>query len=454
MKEILVLFTVAILSSCASSTYKFSQSCPDGENNNRCLENRDARSVAIFFDGTSNTPSDNTNVFKMYEIINSTTEKNVMSMYVEGVGTEWYRIVSGNLFGNGLDSRLEESYEYLLKNYREGEDELYLFGFSRGAHNARMLAGLLFIAGLPNTSHLNDSERKQLVEDIVDIYRDDDSFKLKKERIFSLKNFQSSQSSASIKFMGIWDTVSATEMKLNNEVFLEKPSNNHIDQVCNINKVAHAVSIDDNRGKRFTPELMILPSLAKHCGLAHNLNSSEVGDFLNEKIDEVWFSGAHSDVGGAYAQPQPLGGVSMNWMLRKLSQIDDSILTRDYIVDEDANAASHIGEDSIIGGKLYLNWNRNIPEYMKLAHPQLSTFTMHSSALARVKETPRTFREFALIPDEMSETINFKDCFERVELMDGELKNDPRKADYTLKYSPKDGAKCFYVDEPNLYDYL
>lgn len=110
-------------------------------------------------------------------------------------------------------------------------------------------------------------------------------------------------------------------MKKSNETLLKKTSKVYVDQICNIEAIAHAVSIDDNRGKRFTPELMTISKLATFCDLpTEDLQSDIVGLYIANKVDEVWFSGAHSDVGGGYsdAGQSPLSDVSLGWMLRKL----------------------------------------------------------------------------------------------------------------------------------------
>lgn len=451
MKLITLLLAVSVLTACASSTYKYSSYCNGEIPNESCANKKKGSKIAVFFDGTGNTPSDNTNVYRLYNIINSQNIQNTKSMYIEGVGTEWYRIISGSLFGNGLNPRLENSYKYILENYHNDKNnELYLFGFSRGAYNARILAGLLYIAGLPDVSSLDEDEVEELIEDIVDVYKTKGDFKFKKEKILALDNFKPSSIDVKVKFIGLWDTVSATSIQLNNEDLLGKESKTYVDQICNIEKAAHAISVDDNRGKRFTPELMTFPSLVNNCGIE---NSNKVGEFIANKVDEVWFSGAHSDIGGGYADENTpsLSGVSLNWMMRKLSALEGSILPAHESVPENIHAESHIGEESL-PLDLYLNWNRNIPEYLKIVHPRLSTLRVHSSVIARLKQTPRTYREFAWVPDEVSTTTNFKDCFDKIELPEGALKRDTTKANYTLEYSPKKGASCFQLEEKGMYE--
>lgn len=159
MKIFFPLMSFLFLSGCISTTY---------ENTNNCVE--DNCKIAIFFDGTSNTPADRTNVYRLFELLTyKQRSTNVNSLYVEGVGTEWYRKISGNVFGNGLNPRLKKTYVYIIDNYRYKNNDLYFFGFSRGAYNARALAGLLFFAGLPDVSGLTIKQKNDLVSDIIDI---------------------------------------------------------------------------------------------------------------------------------------------------------------------------------------------------------------------------------------------------------------------------------------------
>lgn len=152
MKYILLWVCLVCLTACESTTYQYVNSCESTQNFSCATDT--PKNIAIFFDGTGNTPESNTNVYKLYEMLSKNSEENVPSMYIEGVGTEWYRFISGNLFGNGMKPRLVESYKFILNEYKSTDESLYLFGFSRGAYNARALAGLLYTAGLADTNNL------------------------------------------------------------------------------------------------------------------------------------------------------------------------------------------------------------------------------------------------------------------------------------------------------------
>lgn len=448
--RVLCIFTMLVfLSACASTTYQYGDSCHSSNVDSSCPN------IAVFFDGTNNTPSDNTNVYKLYDQINSQQYNKSQTMYIEGVGTEWNRKISGNVFGNGMEPRLEKAYQFILQNYTREDKSLYLFGFSRGSYNARILAGLLYTAGLADISNLNKDEATKIVKNIVDAYLKKGTFSEKVNFIKEVDGYKKSQITPQVEFLGVWDSVSALSFKANNESLLGKLSRKYVDQICNIKHVAHALSIDDNRGKRFTPEIMTTPSIVSYCELeTTDLQSELAGEYISNKVDEVWFSGAHSDVGGGYSdqENEPISGVSLNWMLRKLAKIDNPIIAN-VEVAENPLGKSHIGEEALpFAG--YFNWNRSIPWLMSdVVHKGLNTLKVHSSVLMRVKNIPRTYREFALVPDDMSSNKNYDDCFDKVPLKGLEQYNDRTKADFTLNYNPKEGVKCFEIIEAERYPF-
>src|SRR6266481_2636671 len=105
--------------------------------------------LALFFDGTWNTPEDNTNVWRLDLMLAQAGPDGVpqRKFYDPGVGTHWYDRLSGGAFGAGLSENVEQGYRWLMDNYNPG-DEIYIFGFSRGAFTARSLAGVIARCGL------------------------------------------------------------------------------------------------------------------------------------------------------------------------------------------------------------------------------------------------------------------------------------------------------------------
>ena len=110
--------------------------------------------IAIFSDGTWNSPEQGgaTNVLKMTRAVSPTAEGiSQIAFYDWGVGTDRKKI-SGGITGAGIDKNIMDCYRFLIHNYEEG-DQIYLFGFSRGAYTARSLGGLIRNCGLLKREH-------------------------------------------------------------------------------------------------------------------------------------------------------------------------------------------------------------------------------------------------------------------------------------------------------------
>lgn len=120
------------------------------------------RKIVIFFDGTHNNPSSDTNVKKLHSLVTLQDRKSVASLYIDGVGVG--SDVAGMSLGLGVKARVRIAYEFLLANHRE-KDEIYIFGFSRGAYQARILASLLANVGLQHQEGLSQSASSELVYD-------------------------------------------------------------------------------------------------------------------------------------------------------------------------------------------------------------------------------------------------------------------------------------------------
>ena len=114
--------------------------------------------IVICADGTWNRPDQKdrgklkpSNVVKMSRAVQPQAEDGTQQVvyYDEGVGTEWGLLgpIIGGAFGFGLDKNIMDCYRFIALNYNEG-DELYFFGFSRGAFTVRSLAGFISRVGL------------------------------------------------------------------------------------------------------------------------------------------------------------------------------------------------------------------------------------------------------------------------------------------------------------------
>lgn len=276
------------------------------------------KDIFIFFDGTANSAKSSTNVWKIKKIVEMDRKDNTSFLYVEGVGTLWDKPLTGGVTGYGMEERILRGYEYLIKNYRAG-DKIYIFGFSRGAHQARALAGLLAYSGIPNIpdGHKNDEEK--LARKILELTKEksDDAYRQvwlnwvdgsKPPLANDIRSkFNAETKSVKIDFLGVWDTVPGSQFKdydkCKEKADSVKGDRYKSDSYPNINLIAHAVSIDEKRSK-FSP-LLICPAIKAE----------------TTKIYETWFPGAHADVGGGYDDDEGLSGISLFWMLEKLQSV-------------------------------------------------------------------------------------------------------------------------------------
>ena len=106
------------------------------------------KNIVVFSDGTGQEGGvgHNTNVYKTFNMILDRSPEQV-SFYDRGLGTG-FRKLTGNALGRGFSKNVRQCYEFIFENYRQG-DEIFLFGFSRGAATVRSLTGLihLFVSG-------------------------------------------------------------------------------------------------------------------------------------------------------------------------------------------------------------------------------------------------------------------------------------------------------------------
>lgn len=305
-------------------------------------DDKGPRKIAVFFDGTENGPASQTNVYKLYRQVRTMPE--VSTFYEEGVGFGKKSIGAGT--GWGIDLRTQQAYAFLLQHYRRG-DSIYVFGFSRGAFTARILSAMLQYAGLPE--HYRNANVCALAgqpaldpdlqcalrvsEAVYRSYKGDKAAAARTRDIAVSVNDMGLAPSmpVPVAVLGLWDTVEALglvdtleaiQVKLGIDVKPDPGERNkrYGDQLCNVGAAFQALSIDDNRADLFTPKLLTLPHLYDKC--AGPAAPRALYDYA--RVNEVWFPGAHSDVGGGYDDCKPghgcLSDISLNWMMRQLSR--------------------------------------------------------------------------------------------------------------------------------------
>jgi uncharacterized protein (DUF2235 family) len=251
------------------------------------------RRIAFCADGTWDGTSNNTNVFRMYNAISSIPGQQY-KFYDPGVGANGQPIekLAGGAFGFGLFQKVKDAYSSIAGVYEDG-DELYIFGFSRGAYTARSVAGMIAACGLP-TKNPDPNQ----VEVAFNAYRNKDR---RAELLATLSAYNMVM--PAITMVGVWDTVGALGIP---SVFggVDNVLYGFLDTSLNtrIRNAYHALAIDEKRAE-FPPTLW-------------------TGDPApGQTVSQVYFCGVHSDVGGGYADDPGTGtalsDITLSWMMRK-----------------------------------------------------------------------------------------------------------------------------------------
>lgn len=262
------------------------------------------KKLIVCADGTWNTEdeTDNgmpcpTNVTKIARAILPVTSKGVQQVvrHLDGVGTQVGIKVRGGAIGRGLFHNVVTGYRFLCQNYEEG-DQIFLFGFSRGAYTARSLAGLVRNSGILKRGHESSED------DAIALYRDyAPETEPDGEASVRFRNDHSHETD--IDFIGVWDTVGALGIPgLDGSFRLLKGLDWQFHDVGlskRVKKAFHALAIHEHR-KEFMPTLWEKKADAPE----------------NQVLEQVWFSGVHADVGGGYPQAG-LSDVTLRWMLDK-----------------------------------------------------------------------------------------------------------------------------------------
>ncbi len=285
------------------------------------------RKLIVCCDGTWNEPYQigaPTNVVKMARAIRPMDDDGVAQMvyYHPGVGTG--NVVDrfmGGTMGIGLTQNVQACYDFLATNFVDG-DKIYLFGFSRGAYTARSIAGLIGAVG-----GLLENRDMDLFPFLFDIYRSREHRKslavgTKKATEAAIRatvpaeklgnNFERLRDAilgnrpTPIFFIGVWDTVGALGIPLGWARWIGKSKYDFHDTELSerIRYAYHALAIDERR-KSFVPTLWTRPK-----GRGHQEGVTK------QTLEQVWFAGAHSNVGGGY-EDQGLSDITFLWMIEK-----------------------------------------------------------------------------------------------------------------------------------------
>lgn len=301
------------------------------------------KNLIVCCDGTGNEIGENiSNVLKLYRVLRKTdkTDPRQIAFYDPGVGTlarpnPWTKLkqdtvtVLGLATGYGLDDNVLKAYRFLINNYEEGDD-IFLFGFSRGAYTVRVLAGLIHKVGLlaPQQCNLADAALtayKQANSTIVERDEqkgpDNTSVDTEDERQAppAARDDPASQFARivstrwpTIKFLGVWDTVASVIVPRPDRFYafsLQKLSFTQVNPSVKVFR--HAIAIDERR------RMLRLEPWKETQTFMHNrfsaTNNAEPQDSL-----QVWFAGVHADIGGGYAEKESgLSKFPLLWMIEE-----------------------------------------------------------------------------------------------------------------------------------------
>src|SRR5262245_15051942 len=216
---------------------------------------------------------------------------------------EWMTLVLGLAFGYGLKANVRQMYLELAKLYEE-DDRVFLFGFSRGAFTVRALAGLIYRCGLPQHDHA-DTQRFKLAWQL---------FLPMRPCKDQIKEFLATegQRECPIHFLGIWDTVKSYGG-------LHPRMLPHLRHNPIVTHVRHALALDERRGW-FDVTTWGRLDIDRQPDAAWSRLSDRVRDQIEQQdVEEVWFRGCHSDIGGGDREAQS-ARVALRWMLGEAAQ--------------------------------------------------------------------------------------------------------------------------------------
>lgn len=255
--------------------------------------------LVICADGTWNRPEEDlasdvpTNVLRLARAVRPRHPDGTAQQvfYDWGIGAGHDRLIGG-MTGRGIHKNILDAYRYLVQNYSPG-DRIFLFGFSRGAYTVRCLCGLL------NNCGLVKRPEAPLIQRAFDIYKHPGkTWAPRGEGAMAFRRDHSHSASQEVHFVGAWDTVGALGIPFSLMGLFDRKDEFYDTKLgSNVRFARHALAIDERR-EDFEPTLW-LPR-----------------DGLD--LQQVWFAGSHSDVGGSY--PPDAGGhlasdYPLQWMM-------------------------------------------------------------------------------------------------------------------------------------------
>jgi uncharacterized protein (DUF2235 family) len=297
-----------------------------------------SRNLIVLSDGTGNSSAKafKTNVWRLYQALDL-TDGNQVAVFGDGVGTssiKFWRVL-GLALGVGVKRNVLSLYKFLCRNYNEG-DRIWAFGFSRGAFTIRVLVGLIHREGL--VAYRTEDELNRNALAAYRAYRNGAfhtaipwviSFRYSRDRLISFWNrltgarlykdvkeetFKKNRHIIDIYFVGVWDTVVAYGLPIDEltqavDKWVWPMRFRDASLLPNVENARHALSLDDER-RTFFP---IPWDETAEKQLPRQLTNAD-------RLRQVWFPGAHADVGGGYPD-DGLSYVALCWMIEEAAKL-------------------------------------------------------------------------------------------------------------------------------------
>ena len=287
--------------------------------------------IILLSDGTGNTPNKvwRSNVWRVFQSLDRTSAEQ-HPIYDDGVGTSSFLpfALIGGMFGWGLKRNVISLYKFAARNYETKADEIFAFGFSRGAFTINTVINLIAHQGL--IEYRSEADCDWRAKAAYRAYRRARAKSLLRLEyiVYAIRDFviapllwrgrqyskDDNRQGVRIKFVGLWDTVGAYGLPVESMTRaiskwywpLDLP-NRELPEI--VDRACHALSLDDER-RTFHP---ILWNERNESVKAGQGGKRYIQD---ERISQVWFAGSHANVGGGYPD-NSLAHVSLCWMLEE-----------------------------------------------------------------------------------------------------------------------------------------
>jgi uncharacterized protein (DUF2235 family) len=254
-----------------------------------------SKRIIFCADGTWDSAQNDTNVYSLFKAIPIASDQ--VPFYDDGVGADGTLIekLFGGAFGDGLFQKIKDGYTKIAHVY-EQDDDIFIFGFSRGAYTARSLAGMIAVCGLPTASFDNT-----LVNAAFNAYRERDPNQ-RKSLLAGLAPYN--LYNAKLKMVGVWDTVGSLGIPallgaVDPILYGFLDTNLHPDVL----NAYQALAIDERR-REFPPTLW----------------TPHAPPVPRQVLEQVWFCGVHCDIGGGYPETG-LSDIALSWMMGKANSL-------------------------------------------------------------------------------------------------------------------------------------